>query len=79
MFPYKNLLPWRDLNPGLLVPEADAMSTVPRRQGFGRFFSQTHLVTLLLVQAGPFSGFSFRRMSARRRSTETIWYGRHQL
>jgi hypothetical protein len=32
MFP-KNLTPWRDLNPGLLVPEADAMSTAPRRQG----------------------------------------------
>jgi hypothetical protein len=26
-------MPWRDLNLGLLVPEADAMSTVPRRQG----------------------------------------------
>jgi hypothetical protein len=30
----KNLIPWRDLNPGLLVPEADAMSTAPRRQGW---------------------------------------------
>jgi hypothetical protein len=29
----KNLIPWRDSNPGLLVPEADAMSTAPRRQG----------------------------------------------
>jgi hypothetical protein len=29
----KNLTPWRDSNPGLLVPEADAMSTGPRRQG----------------------------------------------
>jgi hypothetical protein len=28
-----NLIPWRDSNPGLLVPEADAMSTAPRRQG----------------------------------------------
>jgi hypothetical protein len=26
----KNLIPWRDYNPGLLVPEADAMSTAPR-------------------------------------------------
>jgi hypothetical protein len=24
-------MPWRDSNPGLLVPEADAMSTAPRR------------------------------------------------
>jgi hypothetical protein len=32
VFP-KNLIPWRDLNPGLLVPEADAMSTEPRHQG----------------------------------------------
>jgi hypothetical protein len=24
---------WRDSNPGLLVPEADAMSTAPSRQG----------------------------------------------
>jgi hypothetical protein len=24
---------WRDPNPGLLIPEADAMSTAPRRQG----------------------------------------------
>jgi hypothetical protein len=24
--------PWRDSNPGLLVPEADAMSIAPRRQ-----------------------------------------------
>jgi hypothetical protein len=30
----KNLIPWWDSNPGLLVPEADAMSTAPRRQGF---------------------------------------------
>jgi hypothetical protein len=29
----KNIIPWRDSNPGLLVPEADAMSTAPRRQG----------------------------------------------
>jgi hypothetical protein len=29
----KNLIPWWDSNPGLLVPEADAMSTAPRRQG----------------------------------------------
>jgi hypothetical protein len=32
LFP-QNLIPWRDSNPGLLVPEADAMSTAPRRQG----------------------------------------------
>jgi hypothetical protein len=31
----KNLIPWRDSNPGLLDPEADAMSTAPRRQGTG--------------------------------------------
>jgi hypothetical protein len=30
VFP-KNLIPWQDSNPGLLVPEADAMSTAPRR------------------------------------------------
>jgi hypothetical protein len=29
----KNLIPWRDSNPGLLVPERDAMSTAPRHQG----------------------------------------------
>jgi hypothetical protein len=29
----KNLIPWWDSNTGLLVPEADAMSTAPRRQG----------------------------------------------
>jgi hypothetical protein len=29
----KNLIPWRDSNLGLPVPEADAMSTAPRRQG----------------------------------------------
>jgi hypothetical protein len=29
----KNLIPWRDLSPGFLVHEADAMSTAPRRQG----------------------------------------------
>jgi hypothetical protein len=29
----KNLIPWQDLNPGLLVPEADTMYTAPRRQG----------------------------------------------
>jgi hypothetical protein len=28
----KNLIPWRDSNPGLLVPEADAMSTASRRR-----------------------------------------------
>jgi hypothetical protein len=30
MFFLKNLIPLRDSNPGLLVPEADAMSTAPR-------------------------------------------------
>jgi hypothetical protein len=30
----KNLIPWWDSNPCLLVPEADAMSTAPRRQGY---------------------------------------------
>jgi hypothetical protein len=30
----KNLMPWRDSNPGLLFPEAGVMSTAPRRQGF---------------------------------------------
>jgi hypothetical protein len=25
----KYIIPWRDSNPGLLVPEADAMSTMP--------------------------------------------------
>jgi hypothetical protein len=29
----QNLTPWRDSNPGLLVPVADAMFTAPRRQG----------------------------------------------
>jgi hypothetical protein len=29
----KNLIPWRDSSPGLLVPEADAMSTAPQRHG----------------------------------------------
>jgi hypothetical protein len=29
----KKLIPWRDTNPGLLVPETEAMSTAPRRQG----------------------------------------------
>jgi hypothetical protein len=31
---YKNLKPWRDLNPGSSYLEADAMTTMPRdRQG----------------------------------------------
>jgi hypothetical protein len=30
-FPKKNLIPWLDSNPGLLVSEADAMSTAPLR------------------------------------------------
>jgi hypothetical protein len=47
----KNLIPWRDPNPGHLVPEADAMSTAPRRQG-GR---------LLLVYAK--NHFSFMRQT----------------
>jgi hypothetical protein len=29
----KNLIPGVDSNPGLLAPEADAMSTAPRRRG----------------------------------------------
>jgi hypothetical protein len=29
----KNLSLWRDSNPGLLVPEADSLSTAPRLQG----------------------------------------------
>jgi hypothetical protein len=29
----KNLIPWQDSNPGNLVPEADMMSSAPRRQG----------------------------------------------
>jgi hypothetical protein len=31
MFPWKPYA-WRDLNPGFLIPEADTMSTTPRRQ-----------------------------------------------
>jgi hypothetical protein len=31
-FNTQNLMPWRDSNPGLPVPEADAMSTAPRLQ-----------------------------------------------
>jgi hypothetical protein len=40
MFP-KNLIPWRDSNQGLLVPEVDAMSIAPRRRPGqdGIFFS----------------------------------------
>jgi hypothetical protein len=34
----KNLKPWQDSNPVLLVPEADAMSTAPRRQWHKLFF-----------------------------------------
>jgi hypothetical protein len=33
MFSLKNLIPWRDSNPGLRIPEAGATSTAPRRQG----------------------------------------------
>jgi hypothetical protein len=33
-----NLIPWQDLNPGPLVPEADAMSTAPRRLGINTEF-----------------------------------------
>jgi hypothetical protein len=29
----KNLIPWRDLNPDLLIPEAGVMSIAPLRQG----------------------------------------------
>jgi hypothetical protein len=32
VFP-KPLIPWRDSNPGLLVPVTDMMSTAPSRQG----------------------------------------------
>jgi hypothetical protein len=35
----KNLIPWRDTNPGILVHEANAMSTAPRRhQGAQQHF-----------------------------------------
>jgi hypothetical protein len=35
----KNIIPWRDSNPGLFIPEVDAMSTALRRQGFSPIFS----------------------------------------
>jgi hypothetical protein len=36
MYKYlKNLAPWRDSNPGSFVLEANAMTTMPRRQGVG--------------------------------------------
>jgi hypothetical protein len=38
----KNLIPWRDSNSGLLVPEADATSTAPRRQGIAQKFFEKH-------------------------------------
>jgi hypothetical protein len=38
----KNLTLWWDSNPGLLVPEADAMSTAPRRQDKKSFSTQFH-------------------------------------
>jgi hypothetical protein len=37
----KNLIPWRDSNPGLLVPKADAMSTVTYRQGITKKLAKT--------------------------------------
>jgi hypothetical protein len=40
-------IPWRDSNPGLLVPEADAMSTAPRRLGVFRIYM--HITMLLFV------------------------------
>jgi hypothetical protein len=40
----KNLLPWWDSNPGLLVPEADEMSTAPRRQGKGKLLTNRLLI-----------------------------------
>jgi hypothetical protein len=42
MFPLKTIYPWWDLNPGLLVPEADVMSTAPRPQGIMIKFLQKH-------------------------------------
>jgi hypothetical protein len=37
---HKNLTPRQDLNPGSSVLEADAMTTMPHRQGlFGYFFT----------------------------------------
>jgi hypothetical protein len=36
----KTLYPGRDLKPGLFVPEADAMSTAPRRPGQDIHFMQ---------------------------------------
>jgi hypothetical protein len=38
----KNLIPWRDTNPGLLFPEADAMSNASRRQAAVSVFFGFH-------------------------------------
>jgi hypothetical protein len=47
----KSLIPWRDSNPGLLVPEADAMSTAPRRQGTSSNFHTYYLCRKLLQKS----------------------------
>jgi hypothetical protein len=46
MFFPKNLIPWRDSYPGLLIPEADAMSIAPLRQGEVTLLSHGHFILM---------------------------------
>jgi hypothetical protein len=50
MFP-KNLIPRRDSNPGLLIPEAGALSIAPRRQDDFEYVKQHNSLKLLLAIA----------------------------
>jgi hypothetical protein len=42
---HKNLIPWRDSNPGLLVLEADTMSTAPELISPGCFLFIVNAMT----------------------------------
>jgi hypothetical protein len=48
----KNLIPWRDSNPGLLIPEAYSMATAPRRQGFSSSCDKV-IATSVFLQKNP--------------------------
>jgi hypothetical protein len=47
----KNLIPWRDSNPGLLVPQADAMSIAPFHWAIP--FNSRYFLTEIHIQHPP--------------------------
>jgi hypothetical protein len=77
-------MPWRDSNPGILVPEADVMSTKATPPGPKQFFSKMILLsnvffTIILQKYVFFKIIFYRIVSAAWRARSSSFPGTSSL